>query len=135
MEKKWISAVCDTTETTYVFFTTLVRDQEVEGGSNPFAPTTFTLVQPGHIGDTPNRLHGSRNFKVADDSGIKSFAFSTQFEPRFKREPTLLVGRKRNADQTWSMATMDTARHPAALIASRITSRLSSLPVFEVFFG
>ena len=40
MEKKWISAVCDTTETTYVFFTTLVRDQEVEG-SNPFAPTTF----------------------------------------------------------------------------------------------
>jgi hypothetical protein len=30
--------VCDTTETTYVFFTTLVRDQEVDG-SNPFAPT------------------------------------------------------------------------------------------------
>jgi hypothetical protein len=28
LEKKWISAVCDTTETTYVFFTTLVRDQE-----------------------------------------------------------------------------------------------------------
>ena len=31
--------LCDTTETTYVFFTTLVRDQEVDG-SNPFAPTT-----------------------------------------------------------------------------------------------
>ena len=37
LEKKWISVVCDTTETTYVFFTTLVRDQEVEG-SNPLAP-------------------------------------------------------------------------------------------------
>ena len=35
MEKKWISAVCDTTETTYVFFTTLVRDQEVEGSNIP----------------------------------------------------------------------------------------------------
>lgn len=31
-------AVCNTTEMTYVFFTTLVRDQEV-AGSNPFAPT------------------------------------------------------------------------------------------------
>jgi len=30
------SAICDTTEPTYVFFTTLVRGQEVEG-SNPFA--------------------------------------------------------------------------------------------------
>jgi len=43
LEKKWISAVCDTTETTYVFFTTLVRDQEVEG-SNPFAPTTPKIL-------------------------------------------------------------------------------------------
>jgi len=39
MEREWTSAVSDTSETTYVFFTTLVRDQEVDG-SNPFAPTT-----------------------------------------------------------------------------------------------
>ena len=45
MEKKWISAVCDTTEMTYVSFTTLVRDQEVEG-SNPFAPTTPKVYSP-----------------------------------------------------------------------------------------
>jgi hypothetical protein len=47
MEKKWISAGYDTTETTYVFFTTLVRDQEVDG-SNPFAPTT--LSRPVAVG-------------------------------------------------------------------------------------
>jgi hypothetical protein len=45
LEKEWISAVCDTTETTYVFFASLVRDQEVEG-SNPFAPTTPKLYVP-----------------------------------------------------------------------------------------
>src|SRR6267154_203297 len=54
---------------------------------------------------------------------------------RLKREPTGAVGRKRNADQTSSMATMDTARHPVPFIASRITSRLSSPWTLEVFFG
>src|SRR5258708_10007646 len=33
------------------------------------------------------------------------------------------------------MATMDTARHPTLLIASRITSRLRSPLTFDVFFG
>jgi len=41
--KNEISAVCDATETTYVFFTALVRDQEVDG-SNPFAPTTPKIL-------------------------------------------------------------------------------------------
>jgi len=45
MEREWTSAVSDTSETTYVFFTTLVRDQEVDG-SNPFAPTTFHRSDP-----------------------------------------------------------------------------------------
>src|ERR1700747_651064 len=54
---------------------------------------------------------------------------------RFEREPTWPAGRKRNADQTSSMAMMDTARHPALLMALRITSRLRSRASFEVFFG
>jgi hypothetical protein len=41
----WTLAVCDTT----VFFTTLVRDQEVEG-SNPFALTISQWVRPGDMG-------------------------------------------------------------------------------------
>jgi hypothetical protein len=74
-------------------------------------------------------------FRIADNSGIESLAFWPQSEPRFKREPIWPAGRKRNADQTSSMATMDTERHPAALIASRITSRLRFPATFEVFFG
>jgi hypothetical protein len=68
-------------------------------------------------------------------SGIETLVSSPQSRPRFKREPTWPAGRKRNADQTSSMATMDTARHPVTLIASRIMSRLRSPPVLEVFFG
>ena len=78
---------------------------------------------------------GARLWKVGRHSGIESLAFWPQSEPRFKREPIWPAGRKRNADQTSSMATMDTERHPAALIASRITSRLRFPATFEVFFG
>src|SRR6266852_365082 len=54
---------------------------------------------------------------------------------RASSAPTSPAGRKRNADQTSSIATMDTARHPTLLIASRITSRLRSPLTFDVFFG
>jgi len=73
--------------------------------------------------------------RLADDSGIERLASRTQSGPRFKRAPTWPAGRKRNADQTSSIATMDTARHPTLLIASRITSRLRSPLTFDVFFG
>jgi hypothetical protein len=75
------------------------------------------------------------SFRVAGDSGIESLAPWAHAGLRFTREPTWPAGRKRKADQTSPMATMDTARHPTLLIASRITSRLRSPLTFDVFFG
>lgn len=75
--------------------------------------------------------HIHHNFKPA----MSSKGGSLHPAYPLKREPTCPAGRKRNADQTSLMAMMDMARHPALLIASRITSRLRSLSVLDVFFG
>ena len=108
--------------------------------SSPSSPSFFrlrVLMDPQLCSKSSGRIRNPRTstMRCANDSGIESFMGWPQSELCFEREPIWPVGRKRNADQTTSMATMDTARHPARLIALRITSRLRSPLSFEVFFG
>ena len=57
------------------------------------------------------------------------------FRVCYFRDFTSSVGRKRNADQTSSMAICETGRHPVASMAAHTSSRLRSLSMPEVFFG
>jgi len=107
----------------------------IEIGSEGYPPDLETLVKGVNMGSKERVPFLRRIPKDPMTGGVESLAFWPQSEPRFKREPIWPAGRKRNADQTSSMATMDTERHLAALIASRITSRLRFPLTVEVFFG
>jgi len=69
------------------------------------------------------------NFRVARRSEVIRMSHA------FRLVLTSPTGRKRSADQTSSIAMMETGRHPVPLIASEMRSRLRLLSIPDVFFG
>jgi len=123
---------------------------QVESRQNPAGEELKLVVQGeffGRLVGNPEVIR-SRHHEISTGQSALLRLTNAMVRHRFARRSEVVrmahafrlvltspTGRKRSADQTSSIAMMETGRHPVPLIASEMRSRLRSLSIPDVFFG